>query len=261
MVTKATSAGPAEAIAAAVKTAIDFDSVLAHSLLTRMADSTDDGKTAKADRENASLEFVQFAAVTLAVNFEAGIPRATITDGFVKHLDAMRPTLLAEGNTFVESTTNEKTGDITLAWKGHGNNVKSIAKGVCEFAISDDDDDSTPDFMIVGEAESFTEVKQAVEVARRFGEDQAVADLREAKQRLRDACKELVSAVIKSDDIELISFQAESVEEMLEVWNQDLATVAEIEAIALDADTPIVIPGELGPIGASVEDSGEAIEA
>ena len=73
--------------------------------------------------------------------------------------------------------------------------------------------------MIVGEAESFTEVKQAVEVARRFGEDAAVADLREAKQRLRDACKELVSAVIKSDDIELISFQAESVEEMLE-WIQ-----------------------------------------
>jgi hypothetical protein len=225
---KSTQAGTSKAIADANAEAIDFDRVVAHALFADMSVGDKASKQAKADKDAASLEFCRFAASTYAVNSENDIPRDTITAGFVKHLDAMRPVLAAEGNVLVETVeSKDGKGDTTFKWRGHGNNVKSIAKGVTEFIGHAD-----YDLIDLAEAESFTAVKKSVEANRRMNESEEARLLREAKEFLREVTAELVSTVIKSDDAELIFEQAELVGEQLNSWNDALARQNEIEAAA-----------------------------
>ena len=240
MPTNATSAGVSSAIQAANEQAIEFNSVVAHALLTRMADTDNAGKAAKLDRDKASLEFCQLGLETVITNHVDGnIPRDTVVKGFGLSLDAMRAMLFNEGNSFVTAKEGADGADTTYAWKGHGNNVKSIAKGVIEFAgvkHQDDDGEEIDAIIDVSAAESFRSVKMSVESARRYGEDAEIAELREAKELLREVCASLISEVIKSDDVELIIAEADKVSGQLADWNGDVAAQDALSAEA-EGDT------------------------
>jgi hypothetical protein len=128
--------------------------------------------------------------------------------------------LAAEGNPYVDMPEVKQGEETRYVWKSHGNNVKSIAKGVCEFAGLTHDDQ--PAIIDVREAESFTAIKKSVEQARRFGEDADKRILREAKDALREACANLISEAIKSDDAELIAELALEVEVRTDEWKADV---------------------------------------
>lgn len=220
---KTTKAKANKGTQAASDMAIDFDRKIAHTLLNAMAGADTDGKDAKDARDNASLEFCRFAAATVMAN--ESINRDTVTEGFCKHLDAMRPMLADESNPFVEVITADGK-DARFVWKGHGNNVKSIARGVTEFlgvVHKDSEGQDYPALIDLDTAESFTDVKKSVEAARRYGESEDAVLLRESKEALRAACAELITEVIKSDDYELINEQALIVAQSLEDWNTALA--------------------------------------
>ena len=236
---KAVSANASKGVQAANVTDISFDTLAAHGILTTMAEAVGSGEEAKQAKENASLAFCIFAVTTMATN--EGRDRGTITEGFTKGLDAMRQMLAAEGNRFVEIKDNGKDKEPTYSWKGHGNNVKSIAKGVTEFFgvdHTDEDGAEIPAMIDPRDAESFTEVKKSVEAARQYGEDEDKRLLREAKDALRESAKLYVSEVIKSTDIGLITDARLELEHLLSDW------LADCEAQeALDTESQkIVIP-------------------
>jgi hypothetical protein len=226
--------GAAKVIADAAKLDIEFDITTAHTLITGMAERDATGKCAKTGKDEFSLRFCAFALDTLEVNLETGIPRDTIVKGFCAELDAMRPMLAAEGNPYVDMPEVKQGEETRYVWKSHGNNVKSIAKGVCEFAGLTHD--AQPAIIDVREAESFTAIKKSVEQARRFGEDADKRILREAKDALREACANLISEAIKSDDAELIAELALEVEVRTDEWKADVAAQDALELEA-DADT------------------------
>jgi len=224
-------ANASKEVQAASQLDIAFDLPVAHDLLTAMDSAVSDGNTAKQDKEEASVSFCQFALSTYEQNSadtdeRSGIPRDGIVKGFTAELDAMRPMLAAEGNSFVVATVPEDgKGDTKYSWKGHGNNVKSIAKGVIEFTgvlHTDEDGNEYPAIISAMDAESFTEIKKSVEAARAFGEDESKRLLREAKEALRESCKTLIAEVIKSEDHELIREESEVIDQLLVDWLADL---------------------------------------
>ena len=283
---KDTQAKPAASIKAANDTAIQFDTATAADLFRRMSSGDTDSKAGKADKDNASLEFCQFAQSVVDVNtrnedgspLDSPIPRAVITEGFTKHVDSMRAMLAAEGNQFV--TTVETEGkDTVYKWKGHGNNVKSIAKGVTEYydvlhlvetTVTDEDGNETTEINEVDAiiapsvADSFTVIKKAVEAARRYGEEDSASILRASKEALRDVCALLISLVIKSDDSTLIDVEAELVQLQVNDWNDSLIKQAELQAKADEAAAKIELPSDtLTDAGASpdLSDDAQADEA
>ena len=234
------SAGPTKSQDKANQAAITFDRKIAGKLLRAMASADTDGKSAKDSRDNASLDFCRFAASVVVAN--DGINRETVTEGFCAHLDNMRPMLATEDNPFVEIITAEGK-DPRYVWKGHGNNVKSIARGVTEFLAiihKDEEGQEYPALCNLDEAKSFTEVKKSVEAARRYGEKDDARLLREAKDALRVSCAALITEVIKSDDFELIQEQALLVDQNLEDWVTALAeqNKADEAAKAITIDEP-----------------------
>jgi len=214
--------------------AIEFNSVRAHEIFVAMASSDTGLKSSKAARDNASLDLCKFAKATVDAN-SAISDRATIVRGFVKNLDAMRPMLAAEGSPFVEVKATEK--ETRYTWKGHGANVKSIAKGVAEYAYLDID--NAPAIVDVDSAESFTVVKKSVEAARRSDETDDARALRVAKDALRETLKEIQSFMLESDDKDLIEIATLELAEWLIKQKvaraeQDALDVAAAEADALD---------------------------
>lgn len=235
---KTTKAKANKTVQAASDMAIEFDRKTAHTLLNAMASADTDGKSAKDSRDNASLEFCRFAATVVGAN--KSINRETVTEGFCKHLDAMRPMLAGESNPFVDVIEADGK-DTRYVWKGHGNNVKSIARGVTEFlgVVHKDSEGGEYDALIdLNTAESFTDVKKSVEAARRYGESDDAIMLREAKEELRAQCALLITEVIKSDDYELINEQALIVAQSLEDWNTALAEQTAADDKANKVDIP-----------------------
>jgi len=173
---------------AAAVLAVDFKANEAADLLRAMSQANTDSNTAKADKEEASIAFCIFAAnmVTDELTRENGCrDRGVISDGFCKHMDTLRPMLAAEGSILVDVKI-EDGKDTRYSWKGHGANVKTIARGVTEFHGLDNVDTGEPMIVDPAQAESFTEIKKSVQVARQSGEDAATRELREAKEAYRE---------------------------------------------------------------------------
>lgn len=169
--------------AAAIE-AVEFETLAFHTVLSDLAVAKSDQDGAAASKDELSVTFCQMAADMVQANFDAGTDcRDTITRGFTKHLDALMPTLAAEGSPLV-NVKAEDGKDTRYSWKGHGANVKSIAKGVTEFYAVDHD--GAPAIINVDEAESFTAIKQSVQTARQWGEDDEAKALREAKEAYRE---------------------------------------------------------------------------
>jgi len=205
----------------------------AHQLLTAMGKRDDESKNAKEMRDAASMAFCLFAESVAEVNDASEIPRDTIVMGFTKHLDSLRPILSKEGSPFVEATEATDTKPAGYKWKGYGNNVKSIAKGVVEFTGTvvgtDEETDEEIMFPEVSDCDSYRKVREAVEAARRGEESEDARLLREAKEAFREACKVLQAALFASKDAELIELRTLDVETITETVNQE---AAEQKAIA-----------------------------
>jgi hypothetical protein len=260
-------ANASKEVQAAAEISIDFDITTAHSLLSDMDSAVSDGNTAKEAKENASVDYCQFALSTYTQNAadtdeRSGLPRDAIVKGFTAEMDAMRPMLAAEGNSFVVATVPEDgKGDTKYSWKGHGNNVKSIAKGVIEFTgimHTDEDGNEYPAIINPMDAESFTEIKKSVEAARAYGEDENKRLLREAKEALRESCKLLIAECIKSDDHELIREESEVVDQLLVDWVADLEAQAALDREAQsksEGESKVAMPAE------TEEDQAQAAQA
>ena len=172
--------------------AVEFETLAFHTVLSDLAVAKSDQDGAAASKDELSVTFCQMAADMVQANFDAGTDcRDTITRGFTKHLDALMPTLAAEGSPLV-TVKAEDGKDTRYSWKGHGANVKSIAKGVTEFYAVEHDD--APAIINVEEAESFTAIKQSVQTARQWGEDDEAKALREAKEAYRE-----IEAIIRGE--------------------------------------------------------------
>ncbi len=214
---------------AAAITAVEFQTNTASDLLRAMAAATGDANTAKASKEEASILYCQFAADTVRneLEREGGCrDRAVITEGFCKHMDALRSMLAAEGSPLVDVKT-EDGKDTRYSWKGHGANVKSIAKGVTEYVDIEVEADQ-PELIDVHEAESFTDIKKSVQVCRQADEDDEARELREAKEAYREveaAIRKLVLGQKEAIDVATLT-------DDLAVWLNDRLIDGEIaEAI------------------------------
>ena len=238
--TEKTSADTTPVINAAAKLAIEFDRSEAERILTAMAEAQTNGESSKAERDNLSLEFCMLAITTREAN--ASIERDTVAKGFSAELDILLPRMAVQGSPFVEVST-DKDGNPRYAWKGHGANVKSIAKGCAEFyqVVHTDDDGNEFDALIdVSDAESFTAVKKSVEAARRYSnESDEQRELREVKEQFRDAIKTYASLVIGENDAELISLASIAVDDLADTFADDLAAQTAIENAA--ESTPTVV--------------------
>ena len=225
-----------KAARAAAIEAIDFNAVQARALLNAMTAAKSDGDASATAKDEASIAFCQLAGETVSVNLTAGVTcRDTITRGFCKHMDALMPSLAAEGSPFVTVTVAEGK-DTRYSWKGHGANVKSIAKGVTEFyGVQHDDEDAIID---VAAAESFTAIKQSVQIARQWGESDADRELREAKELYRNTEAKIRKIVLGMDTAEQILEaieQLDAVADDLDLISPELVTdtsEADADAIA-----------------------------
>ena len=241
MATSAKSkAAELKALQEANAAAIEFNSVKveladgkkvgAKQLLTAMGKQTDKSLEAKEQRDAASMAFCLFAESVAEVNMTNDIPRDTVVLGFTKHLDALRPALHKDGCPFVEAKTEDGKPTV-YSWKGYGNNVKSIAKGVVQFTGHDD----YADFPEVSDCESFRAIRDAVEAARRGGESEDARLLREAKERWNEAVKALTKAVFASKDHELIDLRTLDVEAITEAVEDEAEQQQAIEDAAEQA--------------------------
>ena len=222
---------------AAAVLAVDFQTNSATKLLRAMAVAADEGSTAKASKEEASILFCQFAAdmVRTELDRDGGAnDRAVITEGFCKHLDTLRPMLAAEGSPLVDVKT-EDGKDTRYSWKGHGANVKSIAKGVTEFV----DVEGEVELIDVFNADSFSDIKRSVQVCRQADEDEAARELREAKEAYREVeatIRKMVLGRKTADEVIELTTELVAAIEVLRLIIETAPAVASDDA-SEDADT------------------------
>ena len=93
--------------------------------------------------------------------------------------------------------------------------MKSIAKGVTEFYLIDHDD--SPAIIDTADAESFTAIKQSVQIARQWGEDDADRDLRLAKEVYRDVEASIRKVVLSRTTARDVQSDVAMLNEVLEV--------------------------------------------
>ena len=216
---------------AAAVLAVDFQTNAAADLLRAMSQANSDSNTAKASKDEASIAFCAFAAemVRTELDRDQGCQdRAVITEGFCRHLDTLRPMLAAEGSVLVDVKT-EDGKDTVYSWKGHGANVKSIAKGVTEFI------DTDTEIVEPADAESFTEIKKSVQVARQSGEDDDARELREAKEEYREveaAIRKMILGQKTARDVRALTEELQVAADTITM----LVTPVEQEQSELDED-------------------------
>jgi len=236
---------------AAAVTAVEFQTNEAADLLRDMATANSDSNTAKQDKDEASVKFCIFAAemVTNELTREGGCrDRAVVSDGFCKHMDTLRPMLAAEGSILVDVKT-EDGKDTRYSWKGHGANVKTIARGVTEFHGLENTE-GQPMIVDPSTAESFTEIKKSVQVARQSDEDDATRELREAKEGYRELESIIRGIALGQKTAAEVNAVAEDMQDLLDDWLQLGEDQAQRDE---DAEALAELDAELDVIDESIE--------
>jgi hypothetical protein len=165
-----------------------------------MAEQVRTENSAKELKFEGGLEACRIASeYSEAARNEPGQPD---TSAILQHWKASQKLFVAElaaaGHKFAEYADAAKDKEPAPRLTGYGKNVMSILRGVIEFNIEIADDDT------------FSSVRKIVEAERADARSDEAKRLAEAKERYREAAKELLNDF--GDNVELITEAAEVLE-------------------------------------------------
>lgn len=175
--------------------------------MNTMAGFDQTSQAAQADRGNAAMELL--IAVRAYAHEAMEITDVdTIVGDYRENLRLVALELATANHPFAKliPATDDKPARGQLT--GYGANVASIAKGVIEHDIE------------IAEGDSYSDVRTAVQHARKESADPAVKQLREAKEACDKVWSDLRKEVFKTKSIEHIEALTLAVVELAEAYEQ-----------------------------------------